>query len=149
MVFSNCSGNTGAALSRRRFGETITRINSSFPHWFAYNYKKYNDNETALPVDQHMLLALIAPRPLYVTNASKDLWADPEGTFRALKEAGASYALYGKHPALPQTHPGVNNPVVESILGYHNREGIHDLTAYDWDHFIQFASFHLKNRKRL
>jgi hypothetical protein len=149
MVFSNCSGNTGAALSRRRFGETITRINTSFPHWFADNYKKYNDNESALPVDQHMLLALIAPRPLYVTNASKDLWADPTGTFMALKKAGAAYTLYGKEASLPSTPPAINSPIIQSVLGYHNREGIHDLTSYDWNNFIRFASFHLKGRRSL
>ncbi|HVG14904.1 MAG TPA: hypothetical protein VM935_08085 [Chitinophagaceae bacterium] len=147
MVFSNCSGNTGAALSRRKFGETIARINTSFPHWFTDNYKKYNDNEAALPVDQHMLLALMAPRPLYVTNASKDLWADPTGTFLSLKTAGASYALYGKKAPLPSTPPAINSPIFQSILGYHNREGIHDLTSYDWNNFIRFASFHLKGSR--
>jgi len=145
MVFSNCSGNTGAALSRRKFGETIARINTQFPHWFADNYKKYNNNEAALPVDQHMLLALIAPRPLYVTNASKDLWADPTGTYLSLKKAEDAYALYNKHSRLPILPPGINVPVIRSFLGYHNREGIHDLTAYDWNNFVQFASYYLKN----
>lgn len=142
IVFSNCSGNTGAALSKRIFGETVKRINDQFPHWFANNYKKFNDNETALPVDQHMLITLIAPRPVYTTNASKDLWADPKGSFLAIKNAEKVYALYGKTSALPLNPPPVNTPVLNSILGYHNREGIHDLTAFDWANFIRFADYH-------
>ncbi len=148
MVFANCSGNTGAALARRRFGETVTRINTSFPHWFCNNYKKYNDNEAALPVDQHMLIALIAPRPVYTTNASKDLWADPKGSYLSAKNAEPVYALYGRTSPLTPEPPAINTPIIYSSLGYHNREGIHDLTAYDWKNFIQFANYHLKNKPR-
>ena len=146
LVFSNCSGNTGAALSRRKFGETVKRINDQFPHWFANNYKKYNDNEIALPVDQHMLVALIAPRPLYTTSASKDLWADPKGSYLSLKNTEKVYSLYGKISGLTLNPPPVNSPVIHSILGYHNREGTHDLTAYDWANFIRFANYHYYNR---
>ncbi|GAB3760437.1 acetylxylan esterase [Spirosoma pomorum] len=143
LCFSNCSGNTGAALSRRRFGETIRRINTTFPHWFAQNYKRYNDNEAALPVDQHMLLATIAPRPLYVTNASKDLWADPRGTYLSITSAQAVYALYGIDAKLPVDPPGLNQSVSTSHIGYHIRKGDHDLTVYDWQAFIKFAHAHL------
>ena len=146
IVFSNCSGNSGAALSNRKFGETIKAINTSFPHWFADNYKKYNDNEAALPVDQHMLIALIAPRPVYTTNATKDLWADPTGSYLALIHAMKVYDLYGKNTSLPPTAPPANSPIVTSIIGYHNREGIHDLTIYDWKNFIRFANFHARTR---
>ncbi len=139
---SNCSGNTGASLSRRNFGERVERINTSFPHWFADNYKKYNGKEDALPVDQHMLLALVAPRPLYATNASKDLWADPRGTFLAMKEAEPVYGLFGLRSALPANAPAIDTPVKSPPLGYHNREGIHDLTRYDWANFIDFANRH-------
>lgn len=134
---TNCSGNTGAALARRQFGERITRINTTFPHWFNNNYKKFNDKENELPVDQHMLISLIAPRPLYATNASKDLWADPTGTFLALKNAEKTYALYGIKSKLPLNPPGINVPVPQPPLAYHNREGEHDLTAYDWGNFIR------------
>ncbi len=139
---SNCSGNTGAALSRRQFGERISRINTVFPHWFCNNYKQYNDKENDLPVDQHMLISLIAPRPVYATNATKDLWADPTGTFLAMKNAEKVYALYRKSSQLPAAPPAVNEAVVNSTLGYHNREGEHDMTEFDWRQFIRFARHH-------
>ncbi len=144
IVFSNCSGNTGAALSRRKFGETISRINNHFPHWFCNNYKKYNDNEAALPVDQHMLISLIAPRPVYVTSASKDLWADPKGSYLSLINAQKVYSLYKSFVSLPTNPPRINTPVRNAVMGYHNREGIHDLTGYDWSRFISFANYHFK-----
>jgi pimeloyl-ACP methyl ester carboxylesterase len=131
MCASNCSGNTGAALSRRNFGESIKAINTSFPHWFNTNYKKYNEREAELPVDQHMLIALLAPRPIYVTNASEDLWADPTGTLLALKHAAPVYELYGVKD--------------DARMGYHNRKGIHDLTPYDWSNFIRLANLNFKH----
>lgn len=138
--FSNCSGNTGAALSKRNFGESVARINTTFPHWFNNNYKKYNNNEKELPVDQHMLIALIAPRPVYATNASEDLWADPTGTFLAMKHAEPVFALYKQKSKLPQEPPAVDTPFTLPPLGYHNRTGKHDLTFYDWAQFVKFAN---------
>ena len=146
IVISNCSGNSGAALSRRKFGETIKAINDQFPHWFCDNYKKYNDKEDSLPIDQHELLSLIAPRPLYVTSATQDLWADPRGMYLSLQNAQPVYTLYKVHAALPAEPPAPNTPIIHSILGYHQREGIHDLTKYDWNNFIQFANYHYNNR---
>ncbi|MCE6988165.1 alpha/beta fold hydrolase [Dyadobacter sp. CY323] len=136
---TNCSGNTGAALARRQFGERIARINDTFPHWFNNNYKKFNNNENELPVDQHMLISLIAPRPIYATNASKDLWADPTGTYLAMKHAEKVYALYGKKSKLPATPPGINQPFPKAPMAYHNREGEHNMKVYDWTNFIRFA----------
>jgi hypothetical protein len=141
---TNCSGNTGAALARRQFGERISAINTAFPHWFTSNYKKFNDQENLLPVDQHMLISLIAPRPVYATNASEDLWADPKGTFLSLKYAEPVFLLYGLNSALPNIQPGINNPIIQSPIGYHNREGKHNLTAFDWANFIKFANYHFK-----
>ncbi len=142
IVFASCSGNTGAALARRQFGETVKAINTAFPHWFNNNYKNYNNNVNGLPVDQHMLISLMAPRPVYTTNATQDLWADPVGSYLSIVNAQKVYALYGKHSELTPDSPPANTPVINSILGYHNREGIHDMTAYDWDNFIRFANLH-------
>lgn len=144
MCVTNCSGNTGAALARRQFGERIAAINDAFPHWFTTNYKKYNNNENLLPVDQHMLIALIAPRAVYATNASDDLWADPRGTFLSLKHAEPVFALYGSKSTLPEDPPGVDKPVISSLIAYHNRKGEHNLTVYDWTNFIRFANYHFK-----
>jgi hypothetical protein len=144
---TNCSGNTGAALARRKFGERIERINTSFPHWFSDNYKKFNNNEDSLPVDQHMLVSLIAPRPIYATNASKDLWADPRGTYLSLKNAEKVYKLYDTRSTLPSEPPAINYPIVRSQLAYHIREGEHNLTAYDWGNFIQFANYHFRKKE--
>ncbi|HLQ99830.1 MAG TPA: hypothetical protein VK102_05600 [Sphingobacterium sp.] len=142
ICIANNSGNTGAALSRRNFGETVQRINTKFPHWFNDNYKKYNNKESLLPVDQHMLIALIAPRPVYITSASEDLWADPKGMFLALKNAEPVYELYDRKSTVPEKHPKPNRPIYRSPLGYHIREGEHNLTEYDWTQFIKFVDFH-------
>lgn len=139
MCISNCSGNSGVKLSKRNFGETVDVINTAFPHWFTDNYKKYNKNEAALPLDQHMLVSLIAPRPFYATSASKDLWADPTGTFLALKHAEKVYALYGLKSALPAQPPGINKPIIQPPLAYHNREGEHNMMVYDWRNFVAFG----------
>jgi len=144
MVVSNNSGCGGAALSKRRYGETVGRINRSFPHWFCDNFSDYNENEENLPVDQHLLLATIAPRLLYVTSADEDLWADPRGEFLATKHAAKSWELHGQSGLGVETMPEVDTPVQQGSAAYHIRTGGHGLTLYDWQQFMTFAEKHWK-----
>jgi hypothetical protein len=139
MVVSNDSGEGGAALSRRNFGETIERINTSFPHWFAATYKNFNGRAAELPVDQHVLLALAAPRALYVASADEDLWADPRGEFLSLAASSPVFALWGDPPIRPDDMPAVDKPLIVGHRGYHIRTGGHNLTPYDWERYMDFA----------
>ncbi len=139
MAVSNESGCGGAALNRRKFGETVARITSSFPHWFCGNFASYGGREEELPVDQHQVIALLAPRPVYIGSAAGDLWADPRGEFLALAHASPAYALYGLDTLSPDPMAPLDVPVSAGHQAYQIRPGDHGLTAVDWERYLDFA----------
>jgi hypothetical protein len=139
LVISNESGCSGAALARRKYGETLSIINTAFPHWFCLNYRKFNENEDNMPVDMHMLLGLIAPRSLYIACADEDLWGDPKGSYMALQNALPVFSLFNPDSSLPLVMPPLNTPVYGRKFGYHVREGGHNMLLKDWNWFMDFA----------
>ena len=146
IVISNDSGEGGAALMRRNIGETTEIITRAFPHWFTPRYRDYASDVNACPVDQHMLIALMAPRPVYVASAAEDNWADQKGEFLSCLNAEPVYTLFGKKGLGVKEPPAIDQPVGDAI-GYHNRTGIHDVTDYDWQQYLKFASRHFGTTK--
>lgn len=139
LIVSNESGEGGAALSGRWYGETIQIITAHFPYWFAAKYTTYSDRLNALPVDGNMLLSLMAPRPLYVASAVEDTWSDPKGEFLSAKDASRVYGLFGKKGIVTDSLPPLHQPVGGTIR-YHIRAGKHAVTLYDWEQYLQFAA---------
>jgi hypothetical protein len=137
IVISTCSGEGGAALSKRNFGETIQLVSSIKPAWFCPAYNKYRNAISEMPFDQHMLLSLIAPRKLYVSSAEDDLWADPKGEYISAYEAGKVYALYRLKGLQSATMPLIHHPIMESV-GYHIRAGKHESLPYDMSCYLDF-----------
>lgn len=143
IVISNDSGSGGAALSKREYGETIEKVSSITPAWFCPAFSQYARNEKNIPFDQHELIALMAPRPVYIASAEEDRWADPKGEFLAAYHAGPVYNLYGLIGLETMHMPGIHQPIMHDV-GYHIRSGIHDVTAYDWLRFMDFADKHFR-----
>lgn len=143
LVIANESGEGGAALARRFFGETTLRINTSFPHWFNGRFKDYNHRIADLPVDQHELVALVAPRPVYIASAEQDRWADPRGEHLAGWHASEVYRLLGRDGLPGPEFPALSLSVGDSV-GYHVRPGAHALTEADWEFYLRFADRHLR-----
>lgn len=135
-VIAHQSGTGGASLSRDKKGETVEDITKSYPHWFTPSY-----NEDKLTVDQHQLLALIAPRPILLGNAKRDVWSDPEGAFRAAQGATPVYKLYGSQ-GLQQTKLTEFTPSAD--IAFWIRPGTHGVVKEDWPAFLEFMDAHFK-----
>jgi hypothetical protein len=143
ITFSGQSGCGGAVIVRRGFGETVKAINDRFPYWFCGNFKRYGDRVNELPVDWHHLVALHAPRPVYIATADQDYWGDPRGSFLSALHAEPVYALFDKVGLGVDQWPPVNTPVGD-FIGYHNRTGTHSQNEYDWQQYLNFADRHFR-----
>jgi hypothetical protein len=141
-VISQNSGAGGAALNKRIFGETVGRLNRSFPHWFCGNFRQHSDNEAAMPFDSHFLLALAAPRPLLITSATEDRWADPHGEFLAARATNPVYQLFS-HTGLTATEMPAPGKLVNDRIGYFLRQGPHSVTEEDWKAYCDFCDRHM------
>ena len=144
LAISANSGCAGAALWRRGYGETLAKMTSRFPYWLCANAQKFVGREDDLPVDQHMLLALLAPRPVYVASATADHWADPRGEYLSANHASAVYHLLGKRGLTSENSPQADRAIMESEVGYHLKTGGHSIDKFDWDKFLEFADHHLQ-----
>lgn len=145
LAISAQSGCAGAALWRRKSGETLKKMVTRFPYWLCRNAWKFVEQEDDLPVDQHMLLACIAPRPVYVHSGTEDTWADGRGEYLSAYHASEVYRLLGKKGLESEASPAPNTPILDGHVGYHIREGGHSIEPYDWTKFMDFADRHLKN----
>ncbi|MDP3071691.1 MAG: acetylxylan esterase [Opitutaceae bacterium] len=144
VVFSSCSGEMGAALARRDYGETIDDMAANFPWQFTGAFQKYAGRWADMPVDAHTLIALCAPRPVFVTGGTTDQWADPHGEFLALVAAGPVYRLLGRRDLGATTLPPLDVPLIDGELGFHYHSGGHTITPADWRAFLGFADRALK-----
>jgi hypothetical protein len=144
MVIASCSGEGGAALSRRNYGETIAHLTAPtrYPYQFAANYAKWAEDPNKSPIDAHMLIALIAPRPLLLQTGNTDKWSDPKGEYLAALAAAPVYKLFNKSTPTSPEVPPVGQSVM-TTLGYHMHAGGHGTIPADWDVFLQFMKAHL------
>ena len=145
MVIASCSGEGGAALSRRNYGETIKHLTepTRYPYQFCANYRKYADQVDRFPVDAHMLIALIAPRPVLLQTGDTDVWSDPKGEFLAAVAAEPVFRLLGKQALGTEQMPPAGQPILHT-LGYAMHAGGHGTIPSDWDLFLKFMQMHLQ-----
>ncbi len=141
-VIANCSGEMGASLSRRDFGETVDNVAGHFPYWMCANFQQFSNHWDRLPVDSHLLIALIAPRPLFLNTGSEDLWGDPHGEFLAARAATPVYELLGKTGITETNFPLLDHAMLHT-LSFNCHTGKHDVLPADWDDFLNFADTQL------
>jgi len=145
LVIASCSGEGGAAISRRNYGELVKHLvaPTRYPYQFAANYQKYGDHVDQLPVDSHMLISLIAPRPLLLQTGDTDFWSDPKGEFLAAVAAGPVYRLLSQQALDTDQMPAAGQSIMHT-LGYYMHSGGHGTIPSDWDQFIKFLNQHLR-----
>lgn len=148
LVFSSCSGEMGAALARRDYGETVDDMAANFPWQFAGNFQKYSGHWNEMPVDAHMVIALNAPHPVFITGGTRDQWADPRGEFLAEVAAGPVYRLLGKKGLGTSEFPPTDTALISGDLGFRYHNGGHMITEGDWKAFLDFADEHLNGSKQ-
>ncbi len=143
MTLLATAGHGGDAIWRREYGETLQNMCDYLPTWICRNAEKFANKVNQMPVDQHSLLATMAPRPMYIGNAQHDLWADPIGQWLGTYHAAPAYRLFGLEVAFSSPEPpGINQPVIKSAIGYHLRSGVHGLELYDWEQYMRFIEYH-------
>jgi hypothetical protein len=145
LVIASCSGEGGAALSRRNYGETVKHLvaPTRYPYWFAANYQNHADDLSQQPVDAHLLIAALAPRPVLLQTGDTDFWSDPKGEFLAAVAAGPVYRLLGQKGMDTDQMPAAGHPIMNT-LGYYMHAGGHGTIPSDWDQFIKFLTLHLR-----
>ena len=143
-VFSSCAGEMGSALARRDWGETVDDMAQNFGWQFAGNFQKWVGRWNDMPVDAHMLIALSAPRPVFVSGGTTDQWSDPVGEFLAEVAAGPVYRLLGRKDLGVSKLPPLDTPVISGDLGWHYHTGGHMATPADWGAFLQFLGKYFK-----
>jgi fermentation-respiration switch protein FrsA (DUF1100 family) len=129
------AGKGGATLTRSHAGETVKQITKSYPHWFSPAYAAYADHEADSPIDQHQLIALVAPRPVLLGNGWKDVWSDPNGSFRAAQGADPAYELFG---ARGLTQTGLKDDEARGEIDFYIRSGGHGVRVTDWDYMLDW-----------
>jgi hypothetical protein len=145
-VLASVSGEGGAAISRRDYGETVAHLvaPTRYPYQFARNYQKWAGKMTEAPFDAHMIVALIAPRPVLLQTGNTDRWSDPYGEFLAAKAATPVYALFGDKGIAEYSLPAPGKPLIDNRLGYLMHDGGHGMVPSDWPVFIDFMDKHMK-----
>ncbi len=139
LIFSSCAGEMGSSLARRDYGETVDDMAANFPWQFAGNLQKYPGHWNDMPVDTHMLIALSAPRPVFISGGTGDQWADPRGEFLAEVAAGPVYRLLGARDLGATEFPPVETPLITGDLGFHYHTGPHTITPSDWKAFLDYS----------
>ena len=144
VVIPSCSGEGGAALSRRNYGETVAHLTEGtrYPYQFSRNYAHWADKVEQMPMDAHFVIALIAPRPLLLSTGSTDNWSDPKGEFLAATQAGKVYELLGEDDLGTDVMPPAETPIFNT-LGYVMHDGGHGVMPQDWDYYLEFMKLYL------